>query len=159
MIVFPGRYFTVIHPKSGSPVMGHSDVNSGCFITMFISRCDLYSMGSRISALTVSSSLILYLFFLSPGDAPDSTIFYPLRPLQISADFETALFIQFLRQTQILILEIFNIFLWLIFSSSLNSNKNHHFSKVSSWREKRKRIFLYYSTNQRLNYLTISEAD
>jgi len=57
--------------------MGHSDVNSGCFITMFISRCDLYSMGSRISAFTVSGSLILYLIFLSPGDAPDSTITFP----------------------------------------------------------------------------------
>jgi len=42
-----------------------------------------------------------------------------------------ALFARFLRQAQILILEIFNIFLWLKFSPSLNSNKNYHFSKAS----------------------------
>jgi len=53
--------------------------------------------------------------------------------LQISADFETALFIQFLRQAQISILEIFYIFLWLKFSPSLNLNKNYHFSKVSPY--------------------------
>ncbi len=42
-----------------------------------------------------------------------------------------ALFARFLLQAQISILEIFNIFLWLKFSPSLNSNKNYHFSKVS----------------------------
>ncbi len=36
-----------------------------------------------------------------------------------------------LRRAQILILEIFYIFLRLKFSPSLNSNKNYHFSKVS----------------------------
>jgi len=44
---------------------------------------------------------------------------------------KTALFILFLRQAQISILKIFNIFLWLKFSPSLNSNKNYPFSKVS----------------------------
>ena len=37
-----------------------------------------------------------------------------MRPLQISADFETALYVRFLRQAQISILEIFYIFLWFI---------------------------------------------
>ena len=37
-----------------------------------------------------------------------------VRALQISADFETALYARFLRQAQISILEIFHIFLWLI---------------------------------------------
>ena len=46
---------------------------------------------------------------------------------------KTALFPRFLRQAQISILEIFNIFLWLRFSPSLNSNKNYHFSKVSKF--------------------------
>jgi hypothetical protein len=36
-------------------------------------------------------------------------------------------------QTQISILEILNVFLWLKFSPSLNSTKNKHFSKVSSY--------------------------
>jgi len=45
---------------------------------------------------------------------------------------KTLLFAQFLRQAQILILEILNVFLWLKFSPSLNLNKNEHFSKVSS---------------------------
>jgi len=36
-----------------------------------------------------------------------------------------------MRQAQILILEILNVFLWLKFSPSLNLNKNEHFSKVS----------------------------
>jgi hypothetical protein len=43
-----------------------------------------------------------------------------------------ALFARFLRQTQISILEILHIFLWLKFSPSLNSNKNYLFSKVSA---------------------------
>jgi len=34
-------------------------------------------------------------------------------------------------QTQILILKIPNVFLWLIFSSSLALNKTEHFAKVS----------------------------
>jgi hypothetical protein len=41
------------------------------------------------------------------------------------------LFAQFLRQTQILILKILNVFLRLKLSPSLNLNKNEHFSKVS----------------------------
>jgi len=36
-----------------------------------------------------------------------------------------------LRQAQILILEILNVFLWLKFSPSLTLNKIEHFSKVS----------------------------
>jgi hypothetical protein len=44
---------------------------------------------------------------------------------------KTPLFAQFLRQPQILILKILNVFLWLKFSPSLNLNKNEHFSKVS----------------------------
>jgi hypothetical protein len=38
---------------------------------------------------------------------------------------------RFLRQAQILILKILNVFLRLKFSPSLNLNKNEHFSKVS----------------------------
>ncbi|MBT8370164.1 MAG: hypothetical protein KJO34_04315 [Deltaproteobacteria bacterium] len=44
---------------------------------------------------------------------------------------KTPLFTQFLRQAQILILEILNVFLWLKFSPSLHLSKNEHFSKVS----------------------------
>jgi len=44
----------------------------------------------------------------------------------------TSPFAQFLRQAQILILEISNIFLWLKFSPSLNLNKIEHSAKVSS---------------------------
>jgi hypothetical protein len=53
---------------------------------------------------------------------------------------KTPLFAQFLRQSQIAILEILNVFtprafpaehLWLKFSPSLNLNKNEHFPKVS----------------------------
>ena len=44
---------------------------------------------------------------------------------------KTSPFAQFLRQTQILILEILNVCLWLKSSSSLNLNKIEHFSKVS----------------------------
>ena len=40
-------------------------------------------------------------------------------------------FVQFLCQTQILILKILDVFLWLKFSPSLNLNKIEHFSKVS----------------------------
>ena len=43
----------------------------------------------------------------------------------------TSSFSQFLRQTQILILEISNVFLWLKFSPSLNLNKIEHSAKVS----------------------------
>jgi len=49
---------------------------------------------------------------------------FRLRPLQ------NAPFAQFLRQTQNLILEILNVFLWLNFSSSLNLNEIKHFAKV-----------------------------
>ena len=41
-------------------------------------------------------------------------------------------FVQFLRQAQILILGISNIFLWLKFSPSLNLNKIEHSAKVSN---------------------------
>ena len=44
-------------------------------------------------------------------------------------------FARSLRQTQILILEILNIFLWLKFSSSLISNKIEHFENGSSFIE------------------------
>jgi hypothetical protein len=45
-------------------------------------------------------------------------------------------FAQFLCQTQILILKILNVFLWLKFSPSLALNKIERFSKVSrlAWR-------------------------
>jgi hypothetical protein len=44
------------------------------------------------------------------------------------------LFAQFLRQAQILILKILNVFLRLKLSPSLNLNKNEHFSKVSVYK-------------------------
>jgi len=44
---------------------------------------------------------------------------------------KTPLFAQFLRQAQILILKILNVFLRIKFSPSLNLNKNQHSSKVS----------------------------
>jgi len=44
---------------------------------------------------------------------------------------KTPTFAQSLRQAQISILKIFNIFLWLKFSLSLTLNKIEHFSKVS----------------------------
>jgi len=44
---------------------------------------------------------------------------------------KTPLFAQSLRQAQILILKILNVFLWLKFSPSLALNKNERFSKVS----------------------------
>jgi len=44
---------------------------------------------------------------------------------------KTPPFSQFLRQAQILILKILNVFLWLKFSLSLALNKIGHFSKVS----------------------------
>ncbi len=43
---------------------------------------------------------------------------------------KTSSFAQFRRQTQILILEILNVFLWLKFSPSLNLNKIERFSGV-----------------------------
>jgi hypothetical protein len=45
--------------------------------------------------------------------------------------YKTPPFAQFLRQAQILILKILNVFLWLKFSPSLDLNKIEHFSKVS----------------------------
>ena len=45
---------------------------------------------------------------------------------------KTSPFAQFLRQTQILILEILHVFLRLKSSSSLNLNKRGRFSKVSN---------------------------
>jgi len=47
------------------------------------------------------------------------------------ASFKTPPFAQSWRQTQILILEIFNIFLWLKFSPFLISNKIEHFETGS----------------------------
>jgi len=44
---------------------------------------------------------------------------------------KTPPFVQFLRQAQILILEILNVFLWLKLSPSLNLKEIEHFSKVS----------------------------
>ena len=44
---------------------------------------------------------------------------------------KTTPFAQSLRQTQILILEILNVLLWLKFSPSLTLNEIDHFSKVS----------------------------
>jgi len=44
---------------------------------------------------------------------------------------KTPPFAQFLRQAQILILKILNVFLWLKFLPSLALNKIEHFSKVS----------------------------
>jgi hypothetical protein len=44
---------------------------------------------------------------------------------------KTPLFVRFLCQAQILILEILDVFLWLKLSPSLNLNKNIYFSKVS----------------------------
>ena len=49
---------------------------------------------------------------------------------------KTPPFAQLLRQAQILILEIFNIFLRLKFSPSLYLNKIGHFSKVSNNNER-----------------------
>ncbi len=55
-----------------------------------------------------------------------------LHPLKDCRDLcKTSPFAQFLRQTQILILKILNVFLRLKFSSSLNLNKIDHFSEVS----------------------------
>ena len=54
---------------------------------------------------------------------------------------KTPLFAQFLRQSQILILEILNVFLWFKFSPSLNLNKNEHFSKVSTLQMKLPPVF------------------
>ncbi len=48
--------------------------------------------------------------------------------------WKTSPFAQFRCQTQILILEILNVFLWLKSSFSLNLTKIEHFSKVSGWR-------------------------
>jgi len=48
------------------------------------------------------------------------------------ANFKTSPFAQYLRQAQILILEILNVFLWLKFSPSLILNKIEHFETVSS---------------------------
>jgi cobalt-zinc-cadmium efflux system outer membrane protein len=54
---------------------------------------------------------------------------------------KTPLFAKFLRQAQILILKILNVFLRLKFSPSLNLKKNEHFSKVS---HHRKRLWLLF---------------
>jgi len=55
----------------------------------------------------------------------------PLRPLQNAPFRSLRLSAQSQRQAQILILEIFNIFLWLKSSPSLTLTKIEHFSKVS----------------------------
>ena len=57
--------------------------------------------------------------------------------------YKTSLFALFLRQTQILILEILNVLLWLKFSPSLNLNKNKHFSKASFNRFPKQSYFRY----------------
>jgi hypothetical protein len=46
--------------------------------------------------------------------------------------WKTSPFAQSQRQTQILILEILNVFLWLKFSFSLTLDEIEHFSKVSN---------------------------
>jgi hypothetical protein len=50
--------------------------------------------------------------------------------LYVKKPLQNGTFARFLRQAQILNLEILNIFLWLKFLSSLNTNRNYHFSKV-----------------------------
>ena len=52
--------------------------------------------------------------------------------LAFRGNFKTSPFAQSLRQAQILILEIFNIFLWLKFSPSLTLDKIEHFETASS---------------------------
>jgi hypothetical protein len=47
------------------------------------------------------------------------------------ANFKTSPFAQYLRQAQILILEILNVFLWLKFEPSLLLNKIEHFETAS----------------------------
>jgi len=47
------------------------------------------------------------------------------------ASFKTSPFAQYLRQAQILILEILHVFLWLKFSPSLILNKIEHFETAS----------------------------
>jgi len=49
------------------------------------------------------------------------------------ANFKTSPFAQYLRQAQILILEILNVFLWLKFSPSLILNEIEHFETASLW--------------------------
>ncbi len=51
--------------------------------------------------------------------------------LHYFANFKTSPFAQYLRQAQILILEILNVFLWLKFSPSLTLNKIEHFETAS----------------------------
>jgi hypothetical protein len=55
----------------------------------------------------------------------------PLRPLKKAPFRSLRLSAQSLRCVQILILEIFNIFLWLKSSRTLILNEIEHFSKVS----------------------------
>ena len=54
-----------------------------------------------------------------------------IRILFLRANFKTSPFAQYLRQAQILILEILNVFLWLKFSPSLILNKIEHFETAS----------------------------
>ena len=51
--------------------------------------------------------------------------------LQIGGSFKMSPFAQSMRQTQILILEIINVFLWLKFSPSLTLNKIERFETAS----------------------------
>ena len=53
-------------------------------------------------------------------------------------------FVQSLCQTQISILEIFHIFLWLKFSPSLTVNKTEHFPKVPLVSELKKELKTLY---------------
>jgi hypothetical protein len=55
----------------------------------------------------------------------------PILPLANGDLCKKPPFAQSLRQAQILILKILNVFLWLKFSPSLALNKIEHFSKVS----------------------------
>ena len=66
--------------------------------------------------------------------------------LYIWANFKTSPFVRYLRQAQILILEILLVFLWLKFSPSLISNKIEHFETASygidfaSWQNDEKTV-------------------
>jgi hypothetical protein len=54
-----------------------------------------------------------------------------MHPVFNRANFKTSHFAQSLRQDQILILEILNVFLWLKFSPSLTLNKLKRFETGS----------------------------
>ena len=68
------------------------------------------------------------MFIYPPHDTIDPILFFRYH---YRANFKTSPFAQYLRQAQILILEIHNVFLWLKFSSSLILNKIEHFETAS----------------------------